>query len=371
MEKNNIALSEMERNKELFEYEMTEVILQLKGKFAKISGKDLQLDESQFETPSMEIRSDIPNVDIQPISIASIGAETTFSGDFFTIPEIVIESSKIDCPAVPVPVVSMPFQVKVKQPVLDCKTVDKVKAYAVTEAKINLPIVSAVVPSISIKKIPEITFSEIEIQSFDATIKLPRTRTNASIEVIKVDVLDTTINVSNIEIDVSTSPITVETDIPMVYGNYSPVSIEVKLNNVSDVSVPKVAEFTVHEVFLTDENIEIPMIPKVKKYNGESIIISNHETKPLDFPEIKTAIFYPTTVEATPLEVDAVRVPDMSSLPDKGVIVKVEKPTIDFEYPTAKVVKIPNVSLKATENLDIPVMPDFESEIQDIIDSAV
>ena len=82
-------------------------------------------------------------------------------------------------------------------------------------------------------------------------------------------------------------------------------------------------------------------------------------------------MFSPTAVEPTSLEVDAVQVPDMSALPDEGVTINVEKPTFDFEYPTAKVAKIPKVSLKATDNLDIPVMPDFRSEIQDIIDSAV
>ena len=45
MESNVNALSDAERNKELFEYEMTEVVLQLKGEFAKVSRKDLGLEE--------------------------------------------------------------------------------------------------------------------------------------------------------------------------------------------------------------------------------------------------------------------------------------------------------------------------------------
>lgn len=373
MEKNNIALSDTERNKELFEYEMTEVILQLKGEFAKVSGKDLQLDESQFETPSIEIRSDIPNVDIQPISIASIGAEATVSSEAFAIPEIVVENSKIDCPAVSAPVVAMPSQVKIEQPVLDCKTVDKVKEYSATEADIDLPTISAVVPSVSIKKIPEITVSEIGTQSVSAAMKLPRTEATANIEVIWVDIPDVAINLRKMETEteISAPPITVDADVPMVSANYPPVSIEVKPNDVSDIAVPKVAEFTAHEVSLQCVNIQTPKIPKIKKYDGESIILSNQETKLLNFPKIKTAMFSPTAVEPTSLEVDAVQVPDMSALPDEGVTINVEKPTFDFEYPTAKVAKIPKVSLKATDNLDIPVMPDFRSEIQDIIDSAV
>ena len=35
MENPNVSLSDIERNKELFEYEMTEVLRQLKGSFTK------------------------------------------------------------------------------------------------------------------------------------------------------------------------------------------------------------------------------------------------------------------------------------------------------------------------------------------------
>ena len=373
MEKNNIALSDTERNKELFEYEMTEVILQLKGEFAKVSGKDLQLDESQFETPSIEIRSDITNVEIQPISIASIGAEATVSGETFAIPEIVVENSKIDCPAVPAPVVAMPSKVTVDQPVLDCKTVDKVKAYSTTEANIDLPVISAVVPNVSVKEIPEIIVSDIGTQSVNAAMKLPRTETAANIEAIKVDIPDLAINVSKMNTNtVASAPsIAVDVDVPVISANYSPVSIKVKPNDVSDIAVPKVAEFTAHEVSLQGVNIQTPKIPKIKKYNGETIILSNQETEPLDLPKIKTAMFSPTTVEPATLEVDAVQVPDMSALPTEGVNIKIEKPTIDYEYPTAKVAEIPPVSIIATENFDVPAIPDYKSVIQELIDSAV
>ena len=373
MEKNNMALSDTERNKELFEYEMTEVILQLKGEFAKVSGKDLQLDERQFETPSMAIKFDIPDVDIQPISIASTGVDTNVSGETFAIPEVVVKKSEIDYPAVPAPVVAMPSNVKVDQPVLGCKTVDEIKAYSATEANIDFPVVSAVVPNVSVKEIPEIIVSDIGTQSVNVTMKLPQAEITANVETIRIDIPNVAINVSNMEAEaeISASPIAVDVDVPVVSVNYSSASIEVKTNNVSNVTVPKVTKYIAHEVSLRNENIQTPKIPKIKKYNGESIIISNQKTKLLDLPKIKTAMFSATTVEPTSLKVDVVQISDMSSLPDEGVTIKVKKPTIDFEYPTAQVAKIPTVSLKATENLNIPVIPDFESEIQDIIDSAV
>ena len=40
MKQETERLSDVERNKELFEYEMTEVILQLKGEYANLRGKD-------------------------------------------------------------------------------------------------------------------------------------------------------------------------------------------------------------------------------------------------------------------------------------------------------------------------------------------
>lgn len=426
MEKNNIALSDTERNKELFEYEMTEVILKLKGEFAKVSGKDLQLDESQFEIPPINIHSDIPNVDIKPISITSVGVGTTVSGGAFVIPEVVVENSEIDCPAVPTPVIAMPSEVRIEQPVPDCKTVDKIKAYSVKEAEIILPYVSAVVPSVSIKDIPKITVSAIETQSVDTAVKFFQTEITANIEAIRFDIPDVAVDISKMssEIGISFLPVNVDVDVPAISVNYSPTSIEVKLDSVSDVSVPRVTKFTAHEVSLPNENIQtpkipkirkyncrsiaildretklfylpqikttmfssinigpvsseadneniqVPKIPKIKKYDGRSIVISNWETKLSDLPKIKAALFSPTTVGPISSEVDVVQVPDMSALPDEEVTVKVEKPKIDFEYPTAKAVKIPAVSLKTAENLEIPVIPDFKPEIQGIIDSVV
>ncbi len=48
MENKQIALSDVERNKELFEYEMTQEILQQMGEFAKNSGKDIKLVDTQL-----------------------------------------------------------------------------------------------------------------------------------------------------------------------------------------------------------------------------------------------------------------------------------------------------------------------------------
>lgn len=98
MKQETERLSDVERNKELFEYEMTEVILQLKGEFAKLSGKDLHLEAEQFALKPLNLPAAMPEVTIDPVQIAvdSVPVFETLSA----MPEIAMHDSKIDCPDV-------------------------------------------------------------------------------------------------------------------------------------------------------------------------------------------------------------------------------------------------------------------------------
>ncbi len=98
-EKDNVTLSDVERNKELFEYEMTEVILQLKGEFAKFTGKDLSFDESQVEVKKPEI-SEIPQVSMELNGFENEVAEVKAGSNQFDLPELNMPEINVDCKSV-------------------------------------------------------------------------------------------------------------------------------------------------------------------------------------------------------------------------------------------------------------------------------
>ncbi len=376
MENTNIALSDAERNKELFEYEMTEVILQLKGEFANVSGKDLQLDESRFETPTLNVQSDILPVNIQPVTIEAKSVEISVSDETFVIPEIVLENRTIDCPAVSAPVIAMPSQVSIEQPVLDCKTVDKIETYSATEAKIELPVISVVVPAVSIGSIPEITVSETKIPNTKTDIKLPTAEIVADIEMIRIDIPNVHINLRDIDINVDIPTpynitLPVDADIKSISMDYSPILVEVKPSSVDDVTLPKITRYIGQEVSLKNMDAHVPKTPEIFEYNGKCIKISASEIELPVLPKVSTVTIPTVTVEPSSTKVDDVLILDLTMLTNKEVSIKVEKTTINFEYPTAEIVQIPAVIFRSNINIDVPAMPDFASEIQDIIDSAV
>ena len=75
MENIDKTLTDVERNKELFEYEMTQVILQLKGEFASLDSSDLNIDPSSFEVkkPELNFESKSVELDARNITVESVG----------------------------------------------------------------------------------------------------------------------------------------------------------------------------------------------------------------------------------------------------------------------------------------------------------
>lgn len=399
MEKNNVTLSDVERNKELFEYEMTEVILQLKGEFAKVSGKDLKLDEAQFEKPTLDISSDIPAVKVTPINLESTTTDASVSGEAFAIPDVTIQNTTIDCPAVPVPVMDMPATVQVVKPELDCVTVSKMNEYSASAVKVKLPSVAADIPSISVADIPAISTSIPKVQNVSTTITIPQATSSAKVEKIQVDVplLQPSINyvpnnvnisavlingvdmletnafsaIGSVQNDVDISSISIsEVNVPEVKA-YSPVSIEITQDRSGNGHVPAKLEYNGHEVKLSKKDIHEPEIPKLSAYS-EIIVTGNPQTvMPPGIPTIKVASHKEVSLEPLVINTDDVHNLNRASLPTKGVNVNIEMPVVNFDHPTAVVPELPTISVGKVTEVTVPEMPDFTAEIQEIIEAAV
>ena len=75
MEEKIIEMTDIEKSKELFEYEMTEIILMLKGEFASVSGKELGYipheisEESRSELLKLLPKTALPPVELQKVEI--------------------------------------------------------------------------------------------------------------------------------------------------------------------------------------------------------------------------------------------------------------------------------------------------------------
>ena len=186
MKQETERLSDGEINKELFEYEMTEVILQLKGEFAKLSGKDLHLEAEQFALKPLNLPAAMPEVTIDPVQIAvdSVPVFETLSA----MPEIAMHDSKIDCPDVSalnpiviqpiamhlpeldypsVPDISTchPFEISMEMPEISYDTPQKMTMLKMTDVKIAptaIPAVSYDLKNLSVK-IPDITMQQVAI----------------------------------------------------------------------------------------------------------------------------------------------------------------------------------------------------------------
>ena len=97
MKKDDAIVSDIERNKELFEYEMTDVLIKLKGEFAVVNGKELQgdalgmtVEDVRFELTKPDITVEKPTVgapDIPEISEPSQISIGTVVKPSVTIPD--------------------------------------------------------------------------------------------------------------------------------------------------------------------------------------------------------------------------------------------------------------------------------------------
>ena len=70
MEQNNMENIDIEKHKELFAYEMTEVALRLKGEFAMVSGKDTQYWKDRVDDQALKIAPvSLPGTKLEPVSL--------------------------------------------------------------------------------------------------------------------------------------------------------------------------------------------------------------------------------------------------------------------------------------------------------------
>ena len=252
---NNVALSDAERNKELFEYEMTEVLLQLKGEFAKFSGKDLKLETTRFAAPEINIQDNIPDIVVEQIKIDTPDIGADLSRKPFVLPDVDIRKTDINYREAPDVSAVVFDKVKISSHKTDHLNAVRPQSITIEPVGVRMPEINAEVPLIG--KADDISDVTVQIK----TVDIPETEVSmhdlgeVSVRKISVDIPETKVSMHDLG-EVSVRKISV--DIP---------ETEVSMHDFGEVSVRKISvdipetEVSMHdlgEVSVRKISVDIP-----------------------------------------------------------------------------------------------------------------
>ena len=339
---NNVALSDAERNKELFEYEMTEVLLQLKGEFAKFSGKDLKLETTRFAAPEINIQDNIPDIVVEQIKIDTPDIGADLSHKPFVLPDVDIRKTDINYREAPAVSAVVFDKVKISSHKTDHLNAVRPQSITIEPVGVRMPEINAEVPLIG--KADDISDVTVQIK----TVDIPETEVSmhdlgeVSVRKISVDIPETEVSMHDLgEVSVRKIPV----DIP---------ETEVSMHDLGEVSVRKISvdipgtEVSMHdlgEVSVRKISVDIPETE-----------VSMHDLGEVSVRKISVAI--PDTVINTgyrSADISVSRSAEAVSVPNipKNADIPAVNVSIDADIPTVKLhsaVDYAPVTVKMKEN---------------------
>lgn len=372
MENKQIALSDVERNKELFEYEMTEVILQLKGEFAKISGKDMKLKDARMEVPNLKINTELPTVDTVSLGVQ---VPVVVNGNVTAIPTVTFEKTNVNRPTVPAVCVSLPKKVILDQIQLDCPTANAHVNVNNTCVNIEFPTISQVETKLDIS-------SHIEFVAMDKNwnsnivIDLPKTDINVKSDIctsisgvsIEVPYIPATAQYTGTKVVIENTMCDIKDDVRAI-PEYSYQDINVEDFCIDVTKVPAISSIDIKKVALADTPINIPTIPKVN-VDLPKKVSTTQET--ISLPIIKSMkIPMPLQVTKSHFDLNDTVVPVINICSGTDTSISVEKPNINCEYSAVRSVSLSDVVVQNKFGIDVPEIPDFSDAIKEVLESAV
>jgi len=399
MENMNNALSDVERNKELFEYEMTEVILQLKGEFVKFSGKDLDYEYPQVSILENSAGTGITNVKISNISVEMQDVKK-FLNENFVIPFVKIGKTNIDCPTSQA-VKDVVFKnLTIEGIQLDFQAVNVNVKPNTDLVKIELPVVSETKSNITVPILKEINSSDVisKINVFTSPVLKSFAENLPAIELNRTvfDILETKFNInSDFKVPSEYASVSIP-DIPLV-SHYSDITVyvdtDLKNSEVFKTDIPEVKEYVPQYVNvlipLLDsldtslklntqntncavENIKVflPDVLNTKSFVPKEVHL---EKKKTDLPDVRSVnIEKLKQVKIDNIILDSqVEKSDIKSNCYVGTTINVNKTNIDIEYPTVNSISLPKINLEKIIEPEVPEIFDFNEAIKSVLESAV
>lgn len=339
MEQKNIENIDIEKCKELFGYEMTQVVLMLKGEFATVSGKDLgyaqhHVTQQERNAPLAAIsQANIPPVQTEAVNVPQVLAEkcaaplevirqtkqtTQTDGFCVTVNKPNMELPHMDPEAYTCAIpAAEPVRCDVQIPQVSAVTVQPIPAAAYTLPKVAVPAVAAA-PQVNIPREAAIC-SQVEIPN------VPHICVNMPV------VGQTTVCV----------------DVPKVQKIAPVVHTAVTVTPVSaQVAVPEIPTVSIQPVTVQTGNIQIPKVSKI--------------TMPRP---VKSAAA--SDVPTVPVMVPVKQVPVVPAMPT----IAVANPQITVpELPRYHVLsEIQPAPMQKLSDIPVPPRPDFQTEQQEIL----
>ena len=409
---NNVALSDAERNKELFEYEMTEVLLQLKGEFAKFSGKDLKLETTRFAAPEINIQDNIPDIVVEQIKIDTPDTGADLSRKPFVLPDVDIRKTDINYREAPAVSAVVFDKVKISSHKTDHLNAVRPQSITIEPVGVRMPEINAEVPligkaddisdvtvqiktvdipetevsmhdlgEVSVRKI-SVDIPETEVSMHDLGevsvrkiyVDIPETEVSmhdlgeVSVRKISVDIPDTVINTGYRSAEISVSRSAEAVSVPNIPKNADIPAVNVSIDaDIPTVKLYSAVDYAPVTVKMKGNDLIAAEIQQIRPYSGGTVTRKTAEINDVSVCGI-------TAVKIAKVKTDSkkIDVPQSISVsPVKNIAVNVEKAKIDHDCPAIKTVEISPVTIRMTDRIAVPEKPDFSGEIQSILESIV
>lgn len=349
---------------------MTEVILQLKGEFAKVSGKDMHFDDAQFTAQKPVCNADLPKVSVEPVSVAEIKTDIDLSAAVSAMQKTAAVTVDVEVPAVPQMKAPELSQIEVKPFDTELKTV-KITPCEIPAVQITLPVVDTVPTTLrKPEPIAAVKLEPISVAQIDTAIRLSEFSCNTKLQPISVEVPDTTLRLHE------PKPVTTaftNPDVPEVPGvdTYQPTAVQ--LSEAPEISVPgRISAVSIPPV--EPPASEAPEIRPVKvaPYTPTALSPVVSEPEKVAVPHIGAVT--PHSVTPDPIQVNvpqtkavkAFRPVEQTALDSSDLLSDIQS-----DYPTVRPVTLPPVTMASPEQIEVPQLPDVDAYVQDILGSVV
>jgi hypothetical protein len=359
-----IAEAEIARRKELFEYEMTEVLLNLKGEFSNISKKNMPFD-NEPDVPAVTIPDGNITVNIDAANMPKIGETETHGAFFSGLADAAEVNVGVDVPDTSAKVDFTAPDIKVEVSAAD--TAVKTIAPETVDA------VGKSAGKVSISEETKTMLSSVDINPAVAV-------SSAEMPAVKLDCsCDTGVKTVNNTLEGLVFDTAVQSKVSVPEASAFEAMAEVKpAVEVKPVAVPeaKVADGNIARED-TEISFKIPgiiasaeAVPALAEYKAGSLQ-SKVKVPEQDFSGM-------SGVMDVSIDTDSVKaaIVDAISLPDSDIL-KVELPQMHFKMSIPEMTEeVPEIRLakpdfSALEYPEVPEFPDFTSNIDDILSSVL
>lgn len=324
MDQKHMDKIDIERCKELFEYEMTEVVLMLKGEFAAVSGKDLGLPQyriSDEKRNAYKSVSPIPTIEVQPVAIPKTLRDKPVSPNL----SIQTDPVKLD--------ISVPAQKQFQY--------------------------SGVMPQIQVEALCQLDIPHPSRTSFPR--RAPVSCTAAQIVVSAIQ------DAPRMNIPpADTTPVAVE--IPKVAffaQTTKPIATIPESITPDEITIPEVPALSIPTVVLSPKTIDVPKIRKVSAPNLRQTPVENpaKDTVAAILAEAQIAIsaiqeaprMNMPPVDASPVTVEVPKVASFAQATKSISTILESNATEKITIPDVLALSIPVVAL-SPKNIDVPII---------------